>query len=855
MMAVDPDGRRLYTTFRRDGSYMLGTYDLATAVPTLISQRPVAEGTVSDATPYTSLLEPKRRRLYQLAGGVVGQMGTSNLLVFGADGNPMPSERWDMANILPGFYPGGMTYSAEDDRIYLIGEMSESMYVMTSTLTFGNKAAGGPAAVVAIDPTDGKLLWSRVVPECRFPLYTLFTGSLIARSSPRLPSPTLFFPCSPGSTTFGTNLPYQPGLTALTIAPKATMVDAQGFDVRYYPISGNFFNGAQTGIAGYDYTTDRLFLQSLSNSTPGAWVFDAHQDGWVGAITAPNALDQWLGVNQKSGHYYMGGTSGGIDHSRNFLLVADGRTRRPQNGVNAGSAYGPTSYIFTDPVTDRLFINQGPSQPFLVLKDLTESVRPQDSPDYDGQTDDVAETTGTFISFTGDAGGFGTRVTVVGDTASVNGSLPFAINPVPQASRSVTLARGPSTNLQPAGAAAAAQAASIDTTTGQNLRSDPRLPAWPYGTETCLDGGDGVSNQPEQTTTGFASVTCNLRGFEAASEARQAGAALSATVGDSRYQSSTKRTLKDGITTKSASSSSGVHIDVPGAGSIDIGKVSSEAVTVAHGRAGTATATWSRAIDGVTVKDASGAVVFQSGGCATKVVHDGKKLTASGSTTTCDQVAEGVRKALQVNVRLFFPTAAVQATPKGALAMVGQTDADQAKENTVNDQGQLYAGDSSTRRVVPALQIELYHDSIERSRDIVQLAGVESTAIFTVNRSPADAPCDTGGCIPGGLDVLASPTGGGAASLAASSPSGASAPTDGSSTATPGPAPQGVGAGARNGPARSRPVAPTPRAVGLILLRRSLGQGVLMAAFLVLAGAALAGVARRQRLLDLLRSR
>jgi hypothetical protein len=43
--------------------------------------------------------------------------------------------------------------------------------------------------------------------------------------------------------------------------------------------------------------------------------------------------------------------------------------------------------------------------------------------------------------------------------------------------------------------------------------------------------------------------------------------------------------------------------------------------------------------------------------------------------------------------------------------------------------------------------------------------------------------------------------------------------------------------------------------VGLILLRRSLGQGVLMAAFLVLAGAALAGVARRQRLLDLLRSR
>jgi hypothetical protein len=849
MMALDPVGRRLYTTFRRGPNFMSATYDIDPDVPKFLSERVISnDSAFSDPSPYISLMEPTRKRLYLLS---VGSGGESQLLVTGAEGNAMASETWEMPTILPGFFAGGMTYSPADDRIYLVGEMSQSMYVTTSTVTFGNKVAGGVATVVALDPDDGALLWARPVPECRFPLYTLFTGSMIARSGPNLPDPTLFVPCSPGSTLLGTNLPYQPGVAALSIAPDATMVQAQTFDVQFYPISGNFFDGAATGIAGYDYGSDRLFLQSLSSRTPGAWVFDAHDRAWVGAITSPSPMDYWLGINQRTGHYYMGGRSGGTNLAINFLLVADGRAARPQNGVVADGTYSPTRSIFTDPQTDRLFLMIGSATPIVVLRDRTESVRPLSPLDYDAQTDDIADTPESFVSFTGDAGGFGARMTTVGDTASVNGTIggggagrPAA----PQASRAVTFARGPSTNLQPAGAAAAAEAATLDTTTEQALRENSQAPPWPYGTETCLDGGGGVENAPEQTSASYASVTCDLEHLEAASEARYTAAADGPlTVGDTSYASRTKRTVKDGMTTETTSSSSGIRIDVPEAGSIEIGNVTAKAVTVAHGQKGTASATWTRTVDSVTAKDATGKVVFHGSGCTTTLKHDGTKLERSGSQESCDQLAEAVRKALQVNVRLLFPTPSVVATPKGALASVGQSDVDLARETTVNEQGKLFAGDSTTRRTVPAVQLDIYHDSIERSRHVVQLAGVEATSIFTVNRSLDDVDCLTGGCIAGGDDTLLS-----------TAPVGADLGDSEAAAATDAPASAVTSTEAATGrrslrTPRAVPPAAVPRAVGLVLARRSLAQGALMASFLLLTAAAVAGLLRRRRLVDLLK--
>jgi hypothetical protein len=844
--AIDPAERRLYT-LTPTPTDTLWAYDLNTEIPSPLWHREVgAGGRTNYTTPFGTAVDHSRRQLVMLAGNVDFNLDAALTMVPLDSDKPVRSVPF--AQILPGLFPGGVTYSPEDDLFYVVGEMDEAEVLAAAVGTGGSKPAGQVAVVAALSPVDGALVWSRVVRECRTPLFTPQVGSFIGRSSPRLAQPTLFFACTPGASATGSAFVGQPGVTALRIKPKATMAEAQGFDVDYFPISGSYYNGRASGIAGYDETLDRFFMMSLSNQTPGTWVLDARLNAWVGAVTSPWSNNQGIGWNESNGHFYMVGGSGGAAND-DWLLASNATTSPPQNGVVDKGRFGGASipFVATDPQTARLFVPARNAQGTLnVVRDLTTSSPPAAPLDYDEQTDDVAETTSTFVAFTGDAGGFGSRAVVIGDTATAGGSIPFS--PQNATSRAVTAARGPGSIVQAAGAAASAETASIDTHTAQTLRDDPTLPKWPLGTQSCLDGGDGVSTPPEETALGSAAVECSLQTFEAAAQAHQrVDSALGLTVGQSTYENHVKRTAKSGMTSTSSAASSGVHIDVPGAGSIDIGRVSAVATATAHGQTRSGAATWKRTVESLTVKNAAGDVVLNSPGCTTEIKHDGTKATVKHNAADCDQLAEAIRQALQVHMRVYFPTPDVVATPKGAFAAVRQSERDHLNELTVSDQGRLFAGDTTTRRPVPAVQIDIYQDSIERSRRIVQLAAVEADAIYTINRSADDPDCATGACIAGGSDTLADGLSPSSLSASAVADTGPALPagTDGAITATPGAVrPSAVRGQARiGGP------------VGYILSRRSLGQGLLMSAFLILAAAAAVNVQRRRLLLRLLGSR
>lgn len=846
--AVDAAGRRAYAVTLEPGGNRLRTFDLNADVPTLVAERAMDFGdgeTISYPSPYVTAVVPNRQRLFMVTASVAS-VGDSALLTIPTDGGgAMSSKRF--AEILPGFFAGGITYSPEDDLLYIVGELSEVGLIAQSTFTAGSKAVNNFGAVVALDPDDGSLVWARLVRECRAPMYTFQIGSLIARSSPALARPSLVFPCTPGGTTLGTTNAGQAGIAVLRIDPASDMAAAQAFDVDFFPIGGNYFNGAQAGIGAYDPGSDRLFMQSLSATTPSAFVLDLRLGAWVGAITSPFTTNYRLGINPATGHFYMGG-------SGEWILVADGRATPPQNGVFVDDGRGLASNAEVDPVTGRLFYRssgQNYNGSTIVVEDTTESVPPRSAVDYDRQTDDVAETEDTYIAFTGDADGFGARVTKVGDIGTVTGLLPNKTAP-PPTSRALALARVPGTSLQAAGASASAEAAALDTNTRQALKDNPQLPQWPHGTNTCLDGGEGIRSEPETTPTGRAEVSCSLAGFEAKAEARHfAGSAMGATIGEAQFKSRVKRTVKGGMKSEAIALSSGVHVAIPGVGALDIGKVTAEATTTAHGQTKSGLASWKRTIEDVVVTNEEGEAVYRSPGCVTEIVNDGTAVEHNDSPTSCEQLAEAVRQALQVHVRLILPTPDVVATPKGAFASVGQSEAQRLHEVTVSEQGRLFAGDTTTRRAVPAVQLDVYADSTERSRTIVQLATVESGAIFTINRSPDDAPCDMGACIPGGRDGIGADVttaaldgsvlvGGAAATgpaVAAESPGGSVMPSTAGA-----PRPRGRIGG-------------SDLAVGMILSRRSLGQGVLMAAFLVLAGAAAANTLRRRRLLHLVGAR
>lgn len=843
IMALDPVRRRMYVRVARaaPSGYSLATYDLGVAVPRLLSERPLPPGagfgTISASS---SFLEPTRRRLYMLGGDEHALM-TSQLIVLGAEGNQMEPVVWSMAERLPGFFASGMSYSATDDRIYLIGEMSGSGYVTQSTYTFGTKVVGGTATIVALDPDDGALLWTFAIPECRFPLYTPGVGTLIARSGPTLSPPRLLVPCTPGgSPTGNTNVPHQGGVAVVTISGDAGAAEAARFDVRFHPVSGSFWNGAQSGVAGFDRVTNRLYLQSISQMTPGAWVFDAPSSSWIGAITAPAPNATQFGINERLGHYYMGGVVGGSPQPQDFLLISNSRSRRPQNGVRMGSEIAPSSDIHVDPPTNRLFYARSAVRPeLLVVEDLMPPFPPESPVNFDALTDDIAESPSTFVSFTGDSGGFGARVTAVGDTASIRGTAGQSV-PVGQASRSVTIGRIPSVNLQAAGAAAAAQQAAVDTTTDAELRQSDPAPEWQYGITTCLDGGDGVETAPQENGSGVAAVTCDLERYAATGHAHHSGISeAGVSVGRATATSETRRTVAEGLVTRAESASSGIHVELGPSGSLHIGKVTAVAEVRAHGRSGTAAAAWWRGVEDVVAKDATGRVVFQSRGCTSAVSNDGKTQTVRASSEACDAIAEGVRRALQVNVRVHFPIPDVTATPRGAYGSVGQSEADYGRETAVNDQGRLYERDALTRRVAPAVQIDVYHDSQERSRNIFQLAGVEAAAVFTVNRNLDGPACAGGGCIAGGSETRSG--GLGSPSTPATGPGtsivGTAAGASGEALGGP------PGTGRMSKHARQRVLA-----VGFLFARRGLRDGALMALLLMFLAAAPIAVVRRQGL-------
>jgi hypothetical protein len=841
----NPDARRMYVKQSGIGKpTILATYDLTSAVPQVIATRPFPSSTFISPV-FTTTIAVPRQRAYTIetVDATLAVLASVDLA------GQTPIKRWSIEQKLPGFFPTGLTYSAQDDRIYAVGEMSVTYNAIN--WGFGRKPTSVVPAVAAFDPDTGDALWLRLVPECGQLLFTLHMGSAVARSSSAVATPTIVFACGTGGAGAGDTFPGQAGVVELRITSRATMADAAAFDLHFHPISGSYFNGGQNGFAYYDRGSDRLFVQSLSNTTPGAWVFDLRLGGWAGFITGPTPNGTYGGINEGTGHYYMGGITNS-DDPKHFMLVADGRASPPQSGQLADRKFIPAGFITADPTGDRVFINTATNK-IVVARDVTKSVDGLGRPDYDAQTDDVDESVGTFVSFSGDSGGFGARLTAVGDVNAVLGPLPN-IKPTSGTTRGLLFARVPTAAVQPSGAAASAQATSTDTTTGQAI--DQNNVAWPYEPRTCLDGG-GEAGEPDpaESVGGRAAVRCSLATYESLASARQSAVATGpVTIADSGVNSKAKRTAKGGMTTTVTSTSKGVRVDVPGVGSLDIASVESVATTTSHGRSGTASATWTRSLKGVSVKGAAGNELFRTDGCSTTITHDGTKRLVSGDGGTCEALAETVRRLLQVRVRLVFPTAGVVATPKGAFAGVGQTDTDAASEVTVNDQGKVFPGDATTRRAVPGLQINVYNDSTERSRYIVQLAGVETSSIYTVNRSGDDAPCDVGGCIPGGFDGLPPLP-------VSEGPSSSDASFEAAAAPDSGPVPVAVPS-IESSAAPETPGGTSTRSArsgrgldGLILARRSLADGGLMASFVLLVAAAAATSARRRRLLALLAAR
>jgi hypothetical protein len=767
LAALDALNRRLYFVYSRsDGSFRIREYDLDTRIPQLLRDAQILEsfrGSAAVLSPKTITIDTRRRRL--LISHIVGAEPFLHRVEVVDLTSLKGLPGFNMTVAAPGVQYYGMRYSPEDDRLYFLGE-AQPVYgigvrdqnpesVIPATLTI----------VAAHDPESGAMVWRRYEPDCQIPLANRTAGALIARS---IHQPVLYFGCVRPS-----YYPGRSGVMRVYLTPDATQLDAQRFRTEFFSVSGSYTGDGVRGNAEFDYETDRFFMQSVSFRTPGTWVFDGTRSAWAGFIAAPDNEISFIGFNGGNGRFYMG--SAPSDAVPSYLVAADGRSSPVPQGRALTLTEALYSEIFADSGSNRIFVRMRDDKGLetfadvWVFEDRAVIPKPPLPIDFDSLTVDIAESARTAATFAGGVSGFGIHAHLVGGVGGIRsacegnnvtgppcreapdaalGELGVTFAP---GDRAVYASRVSSLDLRNVGASASANALDLDPITadeyetkvkdaaGEQVRqstgneelatSVEQLLEWPHKPATCLDGS-GTAAAEEQTGTGGGStVSCDLKKVESAATTNFTGFSIAGIgVLSSSFTSRLRNEPALGTVTESTAIARGVHVDVPGGASVAIGEVVAQATTAAHGRPGTASAQWTRTFSNVVVRDASGAVTFRC-----------------GDAETCDTKAaiDASNQALGGRMRVYLPEADQIGSPKGAFAGVQKSDNEFLNSSTVNN-------DNS--RAVPAIEIVVFNDTVERSRLVIQLAAIQASSIYGISLLPGESGFPASG--PGGFPEI-----------------------------------------------------------------------------------------------------
>jgi hypothetical protein len=772
---IDVSARRLYYFYGdRRNMFHIREYDVRTPIPSFVRDAIVFPSTIVSPTgiisPKTITIDTRRRRMLLVNntcsvpcdGGLpsVARVEIIDLKTLKAVGS------FDLQTSAPGTQLYGMTYSEEDDRLYFVGEMEP---VQGLGVVRENPSGVIPATVtvvVAIEPETGRLAWMRLVPECQIPMANRIAGALIARSKLR---PALYFGCVRPLV-----YPGESGVLRMTITPGATLVDVARFKTELFPISGSYV--MQDGIQGngdFDYATDRVFMQSIALRTPGAWVFDGSLSAWVGFIGSPDSNARRIGFDEQSGRYYAGSDS---PEPPSYVVAADGRSSPVPQGRVFPLPGTLQSEILTDPMTRRLFmqinVSRGGNEfEVFVYEDTSALPKPPMPTDYDALTVDVPEGPQTASNFAGDTNGFGVRALLVGGLGGARSACSGTGGDVDQCEAiyspifaALSAASGLDLNLSPAdrgffasrvasldvrnvGASASANALELDSVTSgeyvtklqepaaarveehtneEARASVERMLAWPHTPATCLDSGGNAEPQEKSGPGGGSTVSCDLSKPEASASTRFTAFSVGGvSVASSSFDSRARKDPALGIVTESTAVAKGIVLTSPDGASATIGEIVTVATTAARGRPKTASAAWSRTFSNVVVRDSSGNKTFQ---CT--------------DADSCDPraVVAAMNEVLSLRMRVYLPEADRITTPEGAFAGVQKSNADFLNSSTVNN-------DNSG--AVPALEIVVFNDSVEKSRVLIQLAAIQASSIYGIALLPGDTGFSPGpGLVP-----------------------------------------------------------------------------------------------------------
>ncbi|HEX9775343.1 MAG TPA: hypothetical protein VGB83_07165 [Actinomycetota bacterium] len=662
----------------------------------------------------------------------------SYVRVLDLDTLSLSDREWNLTQLVPNFFAEGITYSARDKRLYITGSL------IGSAAFFMTVASGPvyPTTIVSLDVETGQVAWLRTLTKCLRPMSGYNVGGGIYRSMLR---DALFVGCSRADTSALVGAPYpgNTGVARLTFDPDADLASAQSFREEFFQASGSFASvvGTETRTA-FDYGSDRFVLISSALTTPGAWVFDGRMSTWVGFIPAADGADMAVGIDARSGHVYLReGNSGRV-------VLTDGRvTPVPQGNpyrVAPDTTAAPSVTYLVDSTMRRVFIPvyTPDGSELIAVRDDVPAIEPGEPFDYDAITSGVPEGPNTLSTFAGGGSGFGVRALLVGglggassptrpgligqivrDTVGETGASP--------GDRGLMLGHVHSIDLRNVGASARAQVLGIDDLTnndrgnvqreiaragGEDEDPEEQTPQeqaaafadWPWPASECLDAEGTPLEEENSGPLGRAAVDCDLERAEVEASAQAAVPATTGlSVSDTRSTGWVKRSVENGIVAELTATVKGFELQIPNLGSLEIGKIKQTVTTTAHGVPGSAEVDWKRMIKDLSISDASGDAVFS---CA----------------ASCDPeaISDALNEVFGLRIRMTVPKPEVIESRGGAFAGIREEYRQYVNDLVMNN---------DTSREIAAVQFEIYNDWADKSRMLIQLAGLQVSSTFGVS--------------------------------------------------------------------------------------------------------------------------
>lgn len=499
----------------------------------------------------------------------------------------------------------------------------------------------------------------------------------------------------------------------------------------------------------FDPGSDRLFfLTANKGAGRGAWVFDGLRDSFLGVIATGESegTDYSMGLDEATGRIYM--------QTRGGLVVADGR-RTPLPGRLIFKDFKQTGFgkIQIDPVNRHVFLAdvEGLSLPttYSVLKDELPVSRDPDPGNPDSLTTDIDEKSGaTDVNLAASARSFAVRSLTTGgaqraawnlslgsllspeETDSLVGHFGVPPNlmteavPLDQGNRDLYLSRVRRVTLSSRNAEASAILADSDEPTTRDLSLAGQN--WPYSSMDCLDPGDAPSSKADENSQ--TSVSCNS-GTSAVWAASGGGKLLANTSTFSvSATASTGAVYRDpgrGLVSTSESILKGITI----AGVIRIGELRTVAMTWAKGRKGSARGFFDRRLGDVSV-DTNNDGVFD--------FYCGSGASASDRTCDLRTASSAIAKALEGKASVSFPDpdpSYSKGSPGGYQAVIQKNSFQSYSERSLND--------DDTPEVV-GMQIVFFADAkAGRSRQVLQLAGVQAEAHYGIYQLPGTSSANS----------------------------------------------------------------------------------------------------------------